>query len=479
MSQVHVDQQGYHYLLSVRSLTDDSGMITIAPSENNVSDGAVDKKSYGRYTLPLKLAPGETGAPRSLPAPDEYLSPDLINTLVDAQGTSRIRLSNASGADSSVVDAVNRRELTKAGTPGWQDIQRTRFVARFGHILHPLEKGSVFQSIATRKLLGLPQDFDPEKTDESYPRQELSKSPKFLPTMGGLPRALQRTYSDAAPDESRSRVMVSFDPSPWSYSPKRVRGIPPLKMELSIRHRDRQVEISDLSATISTRTSSIMVPYTGLDIQASRRDFVRLQNPGNSSSIQQYLYDMIVSYGVTGQIVAPPTLQLSIPTYFLSKDASKTLLKPSKDTTAEGEEVLADYIVSSYHHNTDFSLPFGDRGHNLVYTRSRDLDTGHTTEGVSLQCDAEPQPNDQQKRVDVRPRLTEFLEVSQGVLRMLNHGLSKTKEMERRIGRDRRYQRRKQVEVVEMERVEGLEGPDDGAAEGDGDDEPTIQILEQ
>lgn len=456
------------------STAHDDGIITMSPPETQPLHGAYQTRSLGRFTTPFKIAAGEHGVPKQLPAPR-----NLGQKLVDA--TLKYLDESAIFGITLPERAIGKRgdQAREAGilsSARWQRRPQTGLTARFGHIQHYLKPGEIIQRTLSSEILGRDSAVIAARTD-GIAKLHVTQPPLFIPSVNGLPHALRQSFYDDVPSTSERRLRITLYPSPWTYSKPGLKGMPTLEMHLSIHSRDRLIDVTELTATLGTRSANIMLPNLGTDMIVTRRDSLTLSNPDLDPSIQQYLNTMMTSYSTTGQVFVPLSLRLRVPTSTLIKGALRKDPELLKALDVNQQEVEIDYLATSAQHETELCLPY--EAYDLVYTRSRDGDTGRTSEGVSLRTfpPFTPEPSALgQVGADLRagtalPGSTKldipnFLDAAQMLLRQLNIGTGKTQRLDDYIKRAAKA----------AKNSHGQAG--DGVPRDDSGPEPDIQIVQ-
>lgn len=212
-------------------------------------------------------------------------------------------------------------------------------------------------------------------------------------------------------------------------------------MELALHTRDRHIEITKLTSTFGTRNAYLMLPNLGTDIAVTRRDFLTLAEASSDASVQKFLDAVKTSYSTTGQLYIPSSLSLGVPSYMMISGALRKEPALLEALRSQQDEVELQYCTTSAVDERELTFPFED--HELVYTHSRDVDSGQTSEGISLRCKQDPslEPNtsgdeiplhlaDGTKVAEPTVDLRGFLNTTQNLLRQLSIGTGKTQRMD-------------------------------------------------
>lgn len=459
LANFELEDRNKDFLMSSR--TNDDGIITMSPPEERPLHGAYHTRNLGRFTTPFKIAAGQHGVPKQLPAPR-----NLPQKLIDAT-LQHLQESAIFGITLPEKPVGKRGEQAR-----WTRRSRSDLSARFGHIQHYLQPGNVTQRTLSSDILGRESAMLAAARTNSIAKLHVAQAPLFIPSVNGLPHALRQSFYDDVPSISERRIRVTLYPSPWTYSKPGLKGMPSLEMYLSIHPRDRHIDVTELTATLGTRSANIMLPNLGTDMIVTRRDSLALSDPGLVPSIQQYLNTMMASYGTTGQISVPLSLRLRVPTFTLIKGALRRDPELLKSLDAQEKDIEVDYFATSVQHEMDLCLPY--EAYDLVYTRSRDGDTGRTSEGISLRNPPPFTPAPSMTRQtganaaapadSAQLDIPNFLEAAQMLLRQLNIGTGKTQRLDDYI---------KRADRAKHQLAQG----GDNRQGGDEDPEPEIQLV--
>ena len=321
----------------------------------------------------------------------------------------------------------------------WQGGNETQIETRFGHILHPVDVGSLIRRTSVQELLHVRQT-EATQGHSAYPKFTLKEPPTFVPGMHGFPHALQQSVYDDVQHDVRRRLMLSFYPSPWKYARQALHALPTIQIELALYARDRHIEIMKLAATLGTRSAYTMLPNLGTDMAVTRRDFLTLSDASSDMSVQEFLDAIKPWYSTTGQLYIPPSLSLRVPSYILIPGALR-----KEPALLEGlrskDEVELEYSTISAVDERELTLLF--EKHELVYRHSRDIDSGYTSEGVSLRCKQDQSSISKTSEEGIPLQLADgteipeaafdlrgFLNSTQSLLRQLSIGTGKTQRMD-------------------------------------------------
>lgn len=423
------------------------GFIVVAPHmDDSPSQTPIDP--HGRFTLSFKIAGGDAGKPKQLPEPDGL--PEAL--MLDAHN----RLKDPATFGLSLPKEPMSEMINASDAPRWHARPSTEFTTYYTHLLHRSKPNVVVLPVYTKELVG-----------------QLKMSPRTSPTVGGLPYILQQLAldTDIPVKTPRSRVRISLIPSPFTYNVNALRGMPTITMNLLLHPRDRQVSIESVQATLGTRGAHAMLGHLGMDMSMARREYLSLNDPESDPSLQAFVTSIAASYATfsSTDIFVPLNLKLRIPSYTLIPGALRKL--PELQELAEAkEDVEIEYFAVSAQHQSD--LIFDYEGQELVYRRSKDVETGKVEENVLLQnlsdgrgteqtplraSETAERPIDSADQTTTTP-LQDFLETSQDVLCRLNAGLGKVRRMDdvlRKTEREARKQEEQQRQEASWDEGEG------------------------
>ncbi|KAL1628127.1 hypothetical protein SLS56_005947 [Neofusicoccum ribis] len=220
----------------------------------------------------------------------------------------------------------------------------------------------------------------PAKTSLSpMPLSDLLEHPDtphrvFHDTIPGFSPFLQHIATSAklhrSPTHAKApdALLFRFSPSPWDIEDtSALEDFPDLGLRMEINSTTGFSRFQGFGLTVRERHVDVLLPKQPVDLQFVRREVLWTRDAlTRSDEIPLYLASITTNLSGSGNIRAPPTLKLRIPTWTVRNSERYSSLPTER--TEHGEEFVKEFVFSAVEHRQMFKYDLSDGKHRVSYT---------------------------------------------------------------------------------------------------------------